>query len=249
MESWDWSTVLYSASESPAKNWVEMVWWPVNSSYDKTLWPTRKKIGNNFLKEFSQKKIIEAIFCCCWDFHFLSKTLLFWAFFGKTTFLSTFFSTCLSKFFNNALLWVTFLSKFTFLSPFLSTFWKKLLFWALYWALFWVNYFGLSTFLSKFTFLSTFLSAFLSNVLLSTFLSTFFSWFLRLKGLWNLYAPLVSKLSSCQWLSSKWPSTTLLASFGLFHKRNLHFTCSQNRDPYCQWKLAWSGVYKVVICL
>ena len=33
MDSWDWSTVLYSESESPAKNWVEMVWWPVNSAY------------------------------------------------------------------------------------------------------------------------------------------------------------------------------------------------------------------------
>ena len=72
MEYWDWSTVLYSESESPAKNCAEMVWWPVNSSphsYDKTLWPTKKKLGYNYLKEFSQKKIIEAFFSFL-DFNF-----------------------------------------------------------------------------------------------------------------------------------------------------------------------------------
>ena len=41
--------------------------WLYTETYDKTLWPTKNKLGNNFLKEFSQKKIIEAIFK---DFHF-----------------------------------------------------------------------------------------------------------------------------------------------------------------------------------
>ena len=67
MDSWDWSTVLYSESESPAKNWVGFGGQLTPHTYDKTLWPTKNKLGNNFLKEFSQKKIIEAIFI---DFHF-----------------------------------------------------------------------------------------------------------------------------------------------------------------------------------
>ena len=79
----------------------------------------------------------------------MSKTLLFWVFFGKATFLST----LLSKFFNNDLFWVTFLSKFTFLSPFLSIFEKNYFFehffehsfgsffgvWVFFWALFWAG--------------------------------------------------------------------------------------------------------------
>ena len=83
----------------------------------------------------------------------MSKTLLFWVFFGKATFLSTFLSTLLSKFFNNDLFWVTFLSKFTFLSPFLSIFEKNYFFehffehsfgsffgvWVFFWALFWAG--------------------------------------------------------------------------------------------------------------
>ena len=133
-----------------------MVLWPVNSSY---VHMTKNKLGNNFLKEFIQKKIIEAIF-----FRFP----LFWV-------KPYFFEHFLEK----QLFWVLFL----------------VLFWALFWEIFWVSYLGLITFLSTFLsnvslspLLSTFLSTFLSNVLLSTFLSTILCCFLRLKGLWNLYA-------------------------------------------------------------